>query len=413
MASIQRGEDKDGPFWDVRWREGAKGRGGRSREKRFRKEGLAKKALRTAQDAEDRRGGLPDGDGSWLVSRFFHERVVPLRGRRVTSGTVGGWQRRWLPRRMKPKVWHVGHHWGGWRLEDITRESVMAWHTAMKAAGATDATIVRAHDLLLVILSFANEIKYLPPPHVATDMEIKYEPKRVTGHWRPDIIETIRAHLEGKAANDRSDWRWRRDRDAVLIAVLAYLGLRPGEALALTWRNVLEYERRLWVTHTIPGLDDAENSTIEDGRTKTKNDRRIPWKVAPFVRELLLAWEQRVGPHTLDSPVFPMHEGVDTHWTYNAWVNWRKGVWVPALKAVGVTYRKPYHLRHSAIVMWIYAGRPINLVAKHAGHTMPVCMGTYAGAWEDTEDMEDDERFDIEAAYRAARRERAGLRLVG
>jgi integrase len=413
MASMKRGEDKHGPYWDVRWREGAKGRAGRGRELRRRTEKLAQTEFKRVSAIEDRRGGLADGDGRWTVERFFTEKVIPLRGGRVSAGTIGGWRRRWAPTRMRPQVWHVGHQWGSWPLEEITREAVMEWHAAMRRAGRPDSTIVRAHDLLLVVLGFAVEIGYIPGPHVATNMKLDYKPKRITGHWRPDTIERIRSHLEQKAANDRPDWRWRRDRDAVLIAVLAYMGLRPGEALALTWTNVLEYERGLWVTHTIPGLDDEPDGaqTIVNGTTKTGDDRRVPWKVAPFVLDLLMGWKARVGEHALDSPVFPMHEGSHDHWNYNAWINWRRGVWEPTLTAVGVEYRKPYHLRHSAITMWIYAGAPVNAAAKRAGHTIEVCMRNYAGAWEDIEDS--DERYDIAAGYKAARRSVTPLRLVG
>ena len=45
--------------------------------------------------------------------------------------------------------------------------------------------------------------------------------------WRPRRVEAIRAWLLAR----------RRLRDATLVSVLAYAGLRPGEALALTGRT--------------------------------------------------------------------------------------------------------------------------------------------------------------------------------
>jgi integrase len=408
VASIKRYEDDHGPYWKVCWREGGTGRRGHSRQKKFRKKGLAEAKLDKVRDVEARRSsGLPGGDGRWTMRRFWAETFLPLRSATVKTGTWRGWERRWAPKKMAPKPWHLEKAWGDWRLEEITREAVMRWHAQMRKAGASDATVYRAHDLLVNILSFAVEMRYVHT-HVALDMAPDYTPARVVDHWRPDTIERLRHYLEQWAGRTAVCWRWRRERDAVLVAVLAYLGLRPGEALALSWRNLLD--NHLWVTHTIPGLDeDDETVTIANGRTKTGNERWLPWRMAPFVLELLRAWEQRVGPHTLDSPVFPAREGEDAYWTYNGWTNWRRAVWCKALDGAGIDYRKPYHLRHSAITMWIYAGRPINEVAKRAGHTMAVCMDTYLGAWET---YEEDDRFDIEAAFKAGRREARRLRLV-
>lgn len=409
MASMKKTGAKD---WTVRWREGGRGRRGHSRQKTLHSYDAAVKFKKEKDQLEERRGaGISQGNSAWLLERFFAEKFIPLRSGSVTEGTVGSWKRRWLPtQKANRRPWHVGNYWGGWALEEINYESVLMWHAAMRKAGATDATMYRAHDLLVTILNFAVKVGYLSI-NPALNCQPAYEPPRVVDHWRPDTIEAIRRYLDEWALRSRVTYRWRRERDAVLVAILAYGGLRPGEALALTWRNLLD--RHLWVTHTIPGLDDDENMpTIENGRTKTGRDRKVPFRTTPFLLDILLAWKQRLGDPPLDSPVIPAREGEYLHWNYNAWVNWRKAVWAPTLKGLELTYRKPYHLRHSALTMWIYAGVPINEVAKRAGHTMEVCMKTYAGAWDEY-DPETDKPFDIEAAFKASRRESRRLRLVG
>jgi integrase len=418
MASMKRYEESDGtPYWVVRWREGGKGRSGTSRQKRHDRKGLAEKHHKQVGDVEDRRAaGLPGGDGRQTLAEFFEDTFLELRSGQVRTGSVAAWKTRWSPvegptARCAPGIHHVGQAWGGWPMEDITREAVMRWHAKMRKAGCSDSKMNQAHGLLVLVLSFALELGYITV-HPALDMRPDYTPDRIIDHWRPDTIEAIRDALNARAATGRATSRWRRDRDAVLVAVLGYLGLRPGEALALSWRNVLHHERFLWVTHTIPGIDPEVAVTISTGRTKTGDGRYVPWKIAPFVREILLAWAERMGPHTLDSPVFPHSEGDLEHPTYMMWRNWRKSAWKPALADAGVSYQKPYHLRHSALTMWIYTGMPMNMVAKRAGHTLEVCMNTYAGAW-DTFDEDVDGRYDIEAAYRAARRASTRLRLVG
>lgn len=389
----------------VRWREGGRGRRGTPREQTVAGYDKARALMKAKGDLEDSRtAGLPGGNGGWLLERFYEEKFLPLRSEQVTEGTVGTWKRRWAPAKEKPQVWHLQRAWGGWALEEINVEAILEWHARMAKAGASDAQMYRAHDLLSNLLSFARRLRYIPT-NEAEGCRPDYAPKRTVGVWQPDTIERIREELIGKAATTRVDWRWSRDRDSVLVAVLAYAGLRPGEALAMTWRQLLD--RHLWITHTIPGLDDTEQRDIENGRTKTGKDRRVPLEA--FLRLILLEWKARTGPHHEDSPVFPVRQGADECWTYNKWVNWRRAIWTPTLEAVGVEYRKPTHLRHSCVTMWIYAGLALPEVAKRAGHTQGTCLDTYSHAW----DTVPERPFNVAEAFAAARREASGQRQPG
>ena len=80
-------------------------------------------------------------------------------------------------------------------------------------------------------------------------------------------------------------------RDATLLVVLAYAGLRPQEALALEWRHVRE--RTLLVERA-----------LSDGQLKALKNRRQPRTVellAPL-REDLAAWRHASGfPGAVDS----------------------------------------------------------------------------------------------------------------
>lgn len=406
MASMERKTKDDGSaYWLVRWREGAKGRRGTSRQRQWPKEKLAKEHLRLVTDLELRRsGGLAKGDGRWTLTRFFEEKFLPNRSLGKTKGTVATWQRRWAPRATgKPaQVWHVQRAWGDWPLEDITFEAIEDWHAVMVRKGASEATAYMAHDLLVNILSYAVRLRYLPF-NDALGCRPKYKPKRVEGVWLPDTIEAVRQVFIDKAVNDRPGTRWQRDRDSVLIAVLAYMPLRPGEALALRWRDVLD--RQLSVTGTIRPDDDAED-------TKTRVDRRVPFDKAPFVRSLLRDWKLRTPAATDDEdPVFPWQVDGSALWPYPAFTSWRQGVWTRALTTAGVEYKVPKHLRHSAISMLIYTGLPISAVADRAGHSIEVCSQTYAHAF----DTFDHERpLDIGGAFAAARafHERPAARLL-
>ncbi len=101
----------------------------------------------------------------------------------------------------------------------------------------------------------------------------------------PTLIELMRARLleQGKL------------RDATLLAVLAYAGLRPQEALALEWRHVRE--RTLLVERA-----------LSDGQLKALKNRRQPRTVellAPL-RDDLAAWRAAQGDAAGDGPGLPV-----------------------------------------------------------------------------------------------------------
>jgi integrase len=404
VASIRKTGSKT---WTVFWREGGRGRAGTSRQRSFNKFGVADAFRKDREDDEDRRGtGQPGGSGKWSLERFFTDKFLPLRSPQVTGGTRGTWTKRWAPTVAAPSPWHLKRAFGSWALEDINYEAVLGWHARMHKAGASDSQVAMAHDLLVNILNFAVKLHYIQPSFWGE--RPRYQPARVTGLWRPDTIEFLREHLLTIAADGRRrDQRWLADRDAVLIAVLAYAAPRPGEALALTWQQVLA--EHLWITHTIPGLDDDEPRTPEDGRTKTKLDRVVPFKQAPFLRAILREWKLRVGPHDETTPVFPTELGGRECWPYHAYLSWRSKRWKPLLQSAGHEYRRPYHLRHSCITMWIYQGMPLPEVAKRAGHSQQTCLARYSHAWETLPERP----FNMAEAFAEARLQATGQRRSG
>ena len=87
----------------------------------------------------------------------------------------------------------------------------------------------------------------------------------------PSVIEVMRARLLADG----------RLRDATLLVVLAYAGLRPQEALALEWRHVRE--RTLLVERA-----------VSDGQLKVLKNRRQPRTVSLLapLREDLATWRR-------------------------------------------------------------------------------------------------------------------------
>ena len=148
----------------------------------------------------------------------------------------------------------------------------------------------------------------------------------------PDAVERIRATL----------LRQGRLRDATLISVLAYAGLRPGEALGLRWSDVRD--RTLLVERSVALGDIAPTKT-----------RRIPTVrlLGPLADDLAVLREHSGGEG--DALVFPARSG--DPWSEQAYRGWRRRVFKPAAAAAGGAISRPYDLRHSFISLLLAEGR--------------------------------------------------------
>ncbi len=174
----------------------------------------------------------------------------------------------------------------------------------------------------------------------------------------PETVELMRMNL----------LRTGRLRDATLLGVLAYAGLRPGEALALSWRSI---SARTILIERAVAL--GELKTTKTGRTRTV---RI---LGPLADDLD-TYREATSAATSDI-VFPTATG--QLWSDHAWRNWRRRVFQPTARSVGVTGARPYDLRHSFVSLLIAEGRSIIDVARQAGHSASMTLDTYGHIFDE------------------------------
>jgi integrase len=98
-----------------------------------------------------------------------------------------------------------------------------------------------------------------------------------------------------------------RMRDAALVCVLAYAGLRPGEALALEWQNV--GDRRILVEGAV------SLGAVKDTKTRQTRSVRL---LAPLATELA-EWRLACGRPDAKTLVFPGRGG--RPWADHDWRN--------------------------------------------------------------------------------------------
>jgi site-specific recombinase XerD len=174
-------------------------------------------------------------------------------------------------------------------------------------------------------------------------------------------------------------------RDATLLSVLAYAGLRPQEALALTWGDVGERTIRVYAP-----------------KTNTSRSVRLSASLAADLREFRMA----SGRPAATALIFPDQNG--DIWPKATWDNWRTRNFSRALAAAEIDHRRPYDLRHSFASLLLHEGRNVIYVARQLGHGAQLTLSTYGHV---IEELDGAPQMDAETAIQAARSDSAAHQL--
>jgi integrase len=126
---------------------------------------------------------------------------------------------------------HIIPRLGNVRLQALTPELIGDMRAEMAAAGVGAAQTRKALVVLQHILERAVEWRHLDSNPARGIRKPSQRRTRVVRPLAPETVEAMRAHLLAD----------RRQLDATLISVLAYAGLRPGEAIGLRWHDVGEH----------------------------------------------------------------------------------------------------------------------------------------------------------------------------
>ena len=139
------------------------------------------------------------------------------------------------------------------------------------------------------------------------------------------IVPFPPARIEGCAPRCSRDGRLR---DATLISVLAYAGLRPQEALALAWA-------------TRPRADAAHRAGGRRWRAEGSEDRQAASHghlLGPLKQDLA-EWRLQQGRPPTTEFVFPASDG--NPWRDHDWRNWRRRAFAEAARACGIESAPP------------------------------------------------------------------------
>ena len=151
------------------------------------------------------------------------------------------------------------------------------------------------------------------------------------------------------------------------VLVLAYCGLRPGEAIALRRRHLDDLGRL-----TIEGAVTEHRGRLVEGDTKTHRSRLV--QVPQSVLEELKAHMNEHVPDRSDATIFSAPDGSMVRLS-----NWRHRVWQPSVEQAGLPPgATPYVLRHTAASLMAQRGVPVSTAAAALGHDPAIYLRTYA-----------------------------------
>jgi integrase len=343
-VSVEKVQRRDGPRYVVWWKDELR----RSRNKTFRR-----KADADAYDAkiklDKRAGDLGNLDAGKRTLREFHGEWKRLYAEpRLAKKTLVEYER-YLKNDILPALGHL-------QLRRITPRVVQRFAADLGEQGRGNEAIRKMLAILQGILQRAVEWEELQTNPVRVVKKPPANSNRQVDVLAPSEVERLRGQVL-------------RQLDATLISVIAYAGLRPGEALALTWADIRD--------HTI--LVNKSLSLGEIKTTKTRTNRTVPLRTA--LAQDLGEWKLASGRPDDNRPVFPAISGGS--WSDHDYRNWRIRTFKPAVTTLGITCRRPYDLRHShASLRFAEAINPAE-IAEEMGHSLETLLNTYTHVIED------------------------------
>lgn len=275
--------------------------------------------------------------------------------------------------------YYVNPQLGSRPLPDVSPADVDRMIDALFRAGRSPRTVQAARNALAMLLKSARREGLVA--RVVTEQVDRI-------HARVSDSDSTSKALEPSQVGCLLDAA-RGSRWEPLIATLALLGLRRGEALALRWSDVYLDQAEVRISHSLSRLRAGDRSRLVIGPTKTAASRRLI-AIPPVLVSLLRSWRIAQGQERLK---FGVHWGAE--WRDEQLVfttpmgtpvdpdNLRHALERLGRQA-GIGHVHPHQLRHSVASVLIAQGHSAPEVARMLGHANPsVTMTFYAHAFED------------------------------
>lgn len=274
---------------------------------------------------------------------------------RLAQTTIAEWSQRWLTTKthLKPKTLesyesllrnHILPAFGTHQLRHLNRITIEEWMAQLRASGLGPSGQRQARQVLHNLAALAVDAGYIP----TNPVERVPTPRQTI----PEMLFLTATQVEHLAHTIEAP-------NGTLVHLLAYGGLRWGEAAALRRARIHPDRNRVDITEAVtePG------GKLHYGTTKNHRNRTIT--TPPFLTEEL---RDHLDTHVAPDPqalVFTTPAGTPLRNT-----NFRRHIWTPALQQAGLPEGLRIHdLRHTCASLLIAAGANPKAVQAHLGHS--------------------------------------------
>lgn len=163
--------------------------------------------------------------------------------------------------------------------------------------------------------------------------------------------------------------RWSAQRpSATVILTAAYSGLRWGELSGLRRRGISPTGATITVTSQ---LSEVKNKIELDAPPKTAAGKRTV-TLPEVVADVLVGHLDRFTEPGSSALVFTSPEGEPLRRN-----NFRRRVWTPATKSVGLDGLRFHDLRHTGATLAAATGAPLRAIMARLGHSTPAAALRY------------------------------------
>lgn len=251
---------------------------------------------------------------------------------------------------------HVEPRWARVAVADVRFSDVQRWVTELSATrGAT--TVLRAYGVLAAILDVAVRDRRALS-NSARGVNLPRKVKRAHTYLTAEQVSALAI-----AAGEKG----------TLVLVLAYCGLRWGEAVGLRVKDLDMLRRRINVSVNAVEVGDR----IEVGTPKTHKRRSVP-----FPAGLTLPLARLCEGKSPDALVFAAADG--GHLRRTRTNESSRGWFTQSVRRADLPPLTPHDLRHTAASLAVSAGANVKAVQRMLGHaSASMTLDVYSDLFDD------------------------------
>jgi len=259
---------------------------------------------------------------------------------------------------------HIKPKLGQYPLGALDHQTIQKWAGGLSASQGA-SSVRKIVNVLSGSLQMAVKDGRLPanPAHGLNLPKVGKPAKRYLNH------EQVRDLADAVDTLGKGMYRGERNGYGLLVKILAYCGLRWGEASGLRVKDIDFKRGRLEVQHTIVEVDGVQL----DSQPKDYEARSIPVP-ASLLAELKLHVEGKEA----GSPAFAAARG--------GWLRgrvFRHGWFDEAAEMIGQDGLTPHEMRHTAASLAISAGANVKAVQRMLGHaSAAVTLDVYSDLFD-------------------------------